>query len=270
MANVTYTAVDGVLLSGDEELATLINNQAGSLVSGALVVDGGFPDDTNWTLGTGWTVPTASVYETAIALDSPAHWLRLGDTSGSVAAVNPIATGVIAGTYTGTVALNQAGLMVNDPDAPSILLSGAGAVLLDASWPTVSSYYSIEVTIKPSTVEAGYHALFAEDGNWGVYLVGNKLSYYKAGLFQSSTVLVAGTIYHIVMTAEAGLVKFYIDGVFDFSTVAVVANGEVSNVGYDPTPSPTDYFKGNMQDIIVFEGTLSATQVANHFAATGL
>jgi hypothetical protein len=67
VANVTYTAVDGVTLEGNEELATLINDTAESITAGALVTDGTFPNGDNWTLGAGWTVPAATGWNLASA-----------------------------------------------------------------------------------------------------------------------------------------------------------------------------------------------------------
>jgi len=223
-----------------------------------------------------------SNYASTVQADSPNAYWRLGETSGTAfsSTVNTAALG--NGTHFNQVAINQPGAITGDSNTAvsydgindystspdHALLDHTSAVSLEAWVKRVGTGVSQAVIGKPltgTTKNENYaldltttNALRAEWGNGTT----------------SATLNSAGPIgtgwTHVVTTFNAGAIKIYVDGVLSNSGSAgftsLAANADPLYIG--KTSASSQFYSGLVDEVAVYPGELSATQVLAHYNAS--
>jgi hypothetical protein len=89
-----------------------------------------------------------------------------------------------------------------------------------------------------------------------------------AGALVSNTVLSFNAWHHLVATCDSSNVKLYLDGSLDSTGAGAspAAVDAIYGLGFYPTGN-TIFFYGALAEAAIYKSTLSATQVAAHFAA---
>lgn len=196
---------------------------------------------------------------------------ELDETSGTTAAD---AAGTNPGTYQGSPTLGVPGISgtattlngttqyVTVPDAASLHLSGA---------------LSLEAWVKTTSTAAGaiIVAKFAPTSfaGWGLRLAAGKASLWVGdgtnGWFTGNTSVADGKWHHVVGTLSGTTVSLYVDGVLDTSgtRTASLTNTTSLQIGTDPTGPGGASFAGTLDAVAVYAAALSATTVAQHYAA---
>jgi hypothetical protein len=224
---------------------------------------------------------TFVTYAATIAVDTPAIFWRLGESSGTTAVD---ASGFTHnGTYAATgVALGGAGALVNDTDTAVTLDGVAGAIqeTSGAGAPVGSSARSVEVWFKTTTATAQPLFNYGTSGllsQFAVYLAGNQVQ-VKDGTdpvlsVTAGSSLADGAWHHLVVTYDgATSVAIYIDGAAVGSTqtttgvLATVLDVTGLEVGRDNAATPV-FFNGTLDEAAIYSGALTPARVAAHFAA---
>jgi RHS repeat-associated protein len=206
-----------------------------------------------------------SPYASAVLRDKPAGYWRLGDASGAAAA-DSTGNGS-TGTYNGSYTLGSASALPHDTNTSTLLFPGYVSVNSGSLSRNVGDV-SAEAWIK--TGAQGY--IIGNDATVGfLFGVGTGVStgtlgYYNGSWVQGgSTRVDDGNWHHVAVVATASSVKFYVDGQAD-GTVGVDGRSAITSslwIGRDGAW----YLYGDFQDVAVYDHALSATQIAQHYAA---
>ncbi|MDB4978767.1 MAG: hypothetical protein JWM56_953, partial [Candidatus Peribacteria bacterium] len=139
-----------------------------------------------------------------------------------------------------------------------------------------TSPYSLSLWFKTPTVQANWRGI-AEKGvsntvNYGIWIASSSFNYridYVTGnggyddVFSSSSV-VANHWYHVVGTWDGTTKKFYVDGVLNGSSVPTT-NGKPTSISaaFTVGQARASFFDGNVDDVRLYNRTLSANEVTN-------
>jgi glucose/arabinose dehydrogenase len=206
-------------------------------------------------------------YASTVLADNPLSFWRLGDASGATAKDEK---GVNAGTYANGITLGAAGALTGDNDT-AVLLDGVDDGVNFGS-PNLTGPFSIELwaflTGPGSTGATGYATLLGYDYTHRILwdAAGGRLLTQFDGNFFSTPNVSVNAWHHIVYTWDGTTERFYVDGTAagNHATTLPAWNSAFSLGAYDYA----DYmFKGRLDELALYNGALSATQVANHYAA---
>jgi hypothetical protein len=216
-------------------------------------------------------------YASTVLADSPRWYLRLGESSGTVA--EDATANNLDGTYIGSPALGQTGLVAGDT---SVLFDSVNDYVrvLDAVHPTA---YTAEAIVKPSTTATQgifWRTDSGEGGSCSHYigiLGGVFVLVFYDGAFKTvtgTTSVVAGTVYHVAATAiNGGTGKLYVNGISEGTPAAVTTLwtggdryviGKNSSAGAAGSP---DWFEGIIDEVALYTSVLSSVQIAAHVTA---
>jgi hypothetical protein len=218
-------------------------------------------------------------YSAEVLADSPRWYLRLGESSGTVA--EDATANNLDGTYIGSPTLAQTGLVADDT---SVLFDSVDDYVrvLDATHPTA---YTLEAIVKPSTT-ANQAILWRTDTGEG-----SSLSHYigiKTGVFfhytydganntvTGTTPVVGGTVYHVAATAvNGGAGKLFVNGIEEGTPLAGLGTlwtgGNRYVIGKSSPisgpPGNPDWFEGVIDEVALYTSALSSARIAAHFTA---
>ena len=235
------------------------------------------------------TADAAILYRGEVMTDNPVAYWRLGESSGTVAADET--ANKYAGTYQGVIALGQPGALAGDANtAPGF--DGVDDQV-NMGNPAKASFgtrnFSVEAWIKPAlkgsqlsadmplvakqpatTGKPAWELTFTRDSGY-VGRVKAKLtdtSNSSAPLKAYSGVRVDdGNWHHVVANFDrANGITVYVDSVGAFTPG--VTSGDVSNttallIGHEGRIYP--YFKGQIDEVALYDGLLTAARVRSHF-----
>jgi hypothetical protein len=215
-------------------------------------------------------------YDSAVLGDGPEVYLRLNETSGTVA---DDAMDAHDGSYSGTPSLGAAGLIAN---GTAVQFDGTDDFI------SVPDHADLDITTN-LTLEAwvyadGYDVAFprilakgASSGNGYQLLVdrdiagGPKLAVQLEGLtpasFTSTGQLPVTTVTHVVVTYDGSNVRLYLNGSLDSTTPAsgsIATNATALFIGQ--RGDGTARWRGRIDEVAVYGVVLSGPQVAEHYA----
>lgn len=218
-----------------------------------------------------------TAYSATVLADGPVIYLRLGESSGTVANDSSAGTHV-NGTYRNSPALGQPGLIDADPNT-AVQFTGTQDVLVT---PTTklnppSTGYTVECWVKHLGATTGTQYLFRWLGANGLCAMnlnatGSILftAMYSGSLsVQFSSPLINmrdGQPHHVVGVRDADNVYIYIDGILAVSGTRVGMNNSSGNnftIGSDGSIP----FGGTIDEFAFYPAALSATQIATHYTA---
>jgi hypothetical protein len=234
---------------------------------------------------------SASTYTSTVLDDGPALYYRLGDPSGTI---SPDSSGYgNSGVYSGGYTQNQPGALSSDPDGATVLDGLTGNVRApNSSALSVSGAISLEAWVKWAATPTGVQDIIHKGD--GVTVAGSSysLAYIPGcagcglGLYTyignsyacacQSAPLPAGRWFHLVGTRSAtGQLVLYING----SQIATASDGGgalnsvPSGVGFGASGSGSGSslypFNGALDEAAIYPVALTATQVGNHYRASG-
>ncbi|MFJ8112136.1 LamG-like jellyroll fold domain-containing protein [Streptomyces sp. NPDC096132] len=246
---------------------------------------------TSSTKCTVYEYATGSVYRSGVLDSAPTSYWRLGEAEGSVAASEAVSrTGLNDAVHRDT-ALGMDSAIAGTADTSGGFDGVDSVVELPTDTFKASALPTIELWFKtstPSGVLAGFHSAD----------VGDKPSSYRpvlnidaAGKLRGQFFLASRTVtpitttqpvtddkwHHAVLTAAANTQSLYLDGVKVGSLGGALAEQSLEHahlgVGYGTagwmgvTSSAWYHFKGQMDEVAVYDHTLDPATVADHFAA---
>ncbi|AYG85302.1 tRNA nuclease WapA [Streptomyces hundungensis] len=245
---------------------------------------------TSSTACTQYAYEDGSLYRARVLDENPISYWRLGesDDTGTAASEAPSATGLNNARYR-NVQLQQPGALAATSSTAAGFDGTSSSVELPENTLRTSTFLSVELwfqTTKPGVL-MGFQNSRLEDtpGNWTPTLAvsadGKLHGQYWNGKVQpliSSSQVADGAWHHAVLTGAGTTQSLYLDGALvgtlagpidhQDQSYTYLGAGYTSN-GWDvpATASAVQRFTGRMQDVAVYQHTLDAATVAEHFAA---
>jgi concanavalin A-like lectin/glucanase superfamily protein len=231
--------------------------------------------------GTPTSTSTPSAYAAAILSDSPIAYWRLGE-SGGTTAVDRSGHGH-NGTYQNNPTLGVAGAIANDTDT-AVHFSGSGGqyVVVPAhsafnnlsplsaeAWVRTTNTTQTGVVMSQSTDTLGWRLeIGGESGGGGhrVALWGLSSGTFCSGIsfLKGVTSIADGNWHHLVGVYAAGWARLYVDG---FEEASFAGNFcTAAQPLYIASAAGALLFPGDIDEVAVYSGGLSASQIAAHYS----
>lgn len=200
------------------------------------------------------------------------YW-RLGDPTGTIACDST--NNKDNGTYLSGVTLGVAGAIAGDPDTAITLSGVTSQVSVPSAAPlNTGDTFSIEAWVKRGDAKTYTNEAIAskQDGSWVLmFNESDKLTLRRStvGAVASATVATTdtGTWHYVAATKSGTAVHLYIDGVDVTGPVSnqTMANNNLPLVIGESTGAA--FLKGSVDEVAVYSSALTASQVAQHYAA---
>jgi hypothetical protein len=217
----------------------------------------------------------ASVYAHEVASDSPIHWYRLGETSGTVAIDQ--GSKRLNGVYEGGVTLGTTGLVEHDADA-AVEFTVAQQVVVDSGQAGVSGTpLTVEAIVVPDAIAGmivaqGRDAVPASSG-FALYYAAEHLRFQEDwdGTSQRSTQAIGqdmaldGT-YHVAAVTDGSTATIYINGSDDSAGTQPVAPGVYRGLRI-AGDTLQDGFDGTVDEVAIYATALSSSRISAHASA---
>jgi hypothetical protein len=225
----------------------------------------------------------ASRYSTAVLVDGPLAYYRLGELSGTTAADS--SGNAMDGVYSsggGSFTHGRAGAIAGDADG-AIEISGVGTANASVRVPLAvdpwSGDFTVEVWVRPTLPPAGRYGIFlCED----FLVAGFRLGWDDTATpifwttqaggssdVYATTPMIEGAWSHVVITKAGATVTIYLDG-------AAVGGADVTYVAPDLAGSSTELglaslhgmsSEGQFDELAIYGTALPAARIAAHYAA---
>ena len=225
----------------------------------------------------------SSTYSSVIEGDSPSLFYRLDDSSGSAIAADSSGSGVPLELNTVSDFLGAPGAIPTDNDTALSLngvSSDGGSTNSATGLVTGNGARTMEGWFKTSVGDTealfGYGPAGSTDQTFYVYIEPNEVfvdGWNNSPTWTTSASLEDGSWHYLALTYNgAGSATLYIDGhsmgtqsTSSYNTTVTAGGFLVGNRNDNQLP-----FNGDIEDVAFYPYALSGTQVANHFAATGI
>lgn len=214
---------------------------------------------------------------TEIMADSPEWYVRLNETSGTIANNE---TGGTDGTYSAGVTLNQTAIYTGGPVCALFEKASTDAVAMGTGYPVSTGSITIMAIIHPTSLSGFMSIISKDDGSgarrWQWRTNGTSLEWVKivggvATVTKTSALTAGVTCMLHVTVSSGGAVEFFKDGASIHTASIAAANysgANVLRVGY--SVGATVSFEGYMSECAGFGAVLSGARIAAHAAAAGL
>lgn len=216
----------------------------------------------------------ASTYATTVLADNPAAFYRLADESPAVMA-DSSGSGATGGYYPSAVTLGQPPALASDP-APSAAVTGTAGTGYP-KLPLYSAPRTLEGWVNTTNNGFGYVAAYGTQANaqaFGLAVGPNEV--YAAGYnddlsFASPTTLDDGSWHFVAITTTGTAATAYVDGRrIGTRTFGTALDTLDAGTGLFVAGAPWGQgYSGELADVALFPGALTAAQVQNQFAASG-
>jgi RHS repeat-associated protein len=215
-------------------------------------------------------------YASHVTQDQPLGYWRFGELVGATHAPDSSGNDV-AGTYTGSVTLEQSSGLLSDTEKSAQFSGGyvnlGTAPSLDLAGSTVTWEGWVNTTSTSTALLFGAYDNSGAFTGWGVgYSVATagKYAFWSSGTgswIQSNSTVNDGNWHHVAVVVNAGAGTFYRDGVADgtFSVASWGASLASKRIG--STSTGTLPFSGKMDDVAAYASALSSTRIADHYSA---
>ncbi|WP_327302985.1 DNRLRE domain-containing protein [Streptomyces sp. NBC_01298] len=260
-----------VIYDSNTERATQVTDQSGG----------------TWKISAPQYSAGSQAYTNAVQTTGPVNYWRLGDSSGAAAA-DEISSGG-NGSYHDGVTLGQVGAFM-DGDDGSVALDGvAGAIDVPAESIGGSSSLAIEMwfrTDKPNGVLLSLQdtELGTTPTKWNPSLLidadgklrGRLWRGTMSGSIISSTAVTDNAWHHVALSGGSIGQTLYLDGTkIGYMSGAVAPEtlaqaylgAGYSGLDWDGQPGATRYFSGQLDEVAIYDKSLTAAAVANHYKA---
>jgi hypothetical protein len=221
-------------------------------------------------------ITLAAGYATVILADHPSAYWRLGEASGTTSVADSSGQNHSASVF-GPVGLGAGGAILGDSNTAAAL-NGQTAYLRGASAMTVTGDFTLEAWVKPATTSASGSIVSLSSGNSSrmLYLSGGQILAMAdvSGTWPTYTVFgpnLDASWHHVVFATSGGtLLRLYVDGQLAGSTTVATRVGFSANpvIGWSDATWMSK-LAGTVDEVALYPTTLSATQAATHFTASG-
>ena len=227
----------------------------------------------------------AGNYAAAVAADAPAGYWRLDEASGTTAAdasgthTNPL-------TYQGGYTLGISPGGINGDADPAVTLNGTTGAVTATKAPTAgTTNWSLEAWVSPSTLPQAAVVAYNGQENSNGYGFAIGTSSLTSGSHLIGVVGGVGTFdsgfnfgapntwYHVVMTRDTSTIRFYVNGVLQVPTSALVplAPGARFSLGsaFTTTSAQVYPLAGSVDEGASYNTLLSGGRIQAHFTEGG-
>jgi hypothetical protein len=199
-----------------------------------------------------------------------ASYWRLGETSGTTAADS---SGAVDGTYTGAHTLGVSGGIAGDTNA-ALRLAGGYADMADNHDFAGTASFSLEAWVRPTTIDGTSRRIVSKalGGLQGYEFSvnsGSGLAFQRIAGSTNTVTAAAPPLNswsHVVATYDGTTMRLYVNGSLSNSAASALSlldNAAALRLGNSALG--TDGWAGDLDDIAIYAGALSAAQVQNHF-----
>jgi hypothetical protein len=232
-------------------------------------------DASNWSPSVSAATSGAVAYATVVAADDPVSWWRLGESSGVTAMDQG---GLNPGTYLTGTTLGAASLLPTVTTDTAVAFDGArGAVrMADSASLDLTSAFSLEAWIKPAELPAtgAFASILTKAESYSLQFNGPRLEFtlIQSGVRRRLQAPVgavsAGNVYHVVATYDGATQRLYLNGVQVASIARTGPATVTTNALYlGSWNGRIELFSGTIDEPAVYDAPLSASAVAQHYAA---
>ncbi len=196
------------------------------------------------------------------------YW-RLGETSGTTATDS---AGSANGTYSGSHTLGVSGGVAGDPNA-AVRLAGGHVDMGDNHDFAGTATFTLEAWVRPTTIDGTSRRIVSKAAALQGYELfvnsGTGISFQRiAGSTNtvSATAPVLNAWSHVAATYDGTTMRLYVNGSQVGSTASALSLlNTVATLRVGNSAVGTDGWAGDLDDVAVYAGALSAAQVQSHF-----
>jgi Concanavalin A-like lectin/glucanases superfamily len=228
-----------------------------------------------WSSAVQVSTPATASYAATVVADRPASYWHLDETSGTIAGDATVAN---PGSYEGTPALGQPGLVATDATGTAVGFGGSPTDVRvgQAGSLDLTTNLSLEAFVKPTSLPAGgtVRTIVAKTGAYSLELNGPalELSVMQLGVARRlqapAGTIVAGRAYHVVGTYDGATERLYVNGAQVASAaLSGAADTTINGLRIASSDGTQQFFLGTLDEVAVYPSALTAAQVATHFAA---
>jgi len=224
---------------------------------------------------------TATAYASTVQGDGPVAYYRLGEASGSPNGADSSGNGRTA-SYSGTLTSGGAGALPNDPDTATSFSAGSLQLAAGSGMPTGNAPRSFEAWINTTSGAVEGIVGYGTGGNARALfslrlLNGNQLNlvvWQDDKTFTAPYTIANANWHQVAVTYDATTLTMYLDGQsLGTTTFSAPLNTFLDTngllIGRDIWAACCNWFSGSIDEVAVYGKALTATQIANHFAASG-
>lgn len=242
-----------------------------------------------------------SMYELAVAQDTPAHWWKLDEPANTAVAVDSgFGSSSMPGTYFGAPVSGDTAIVPYDGGRTSVNFAHVSPNRIDFhnAQPITSYPFTIEAWVKCASSPTELRTIYAASGGGAAYFLfafdytgdattsglGDSLTFYLIDAavvprraVNTNAAIADGNAHHVVVVAaSSSSFTLYVDGVAVPQTVTTsgagtptVTTGLMHSLGGYIDRSGIGLFglDGNTSQLAVYSAALSATQVLDHYNA---
>jgi len=263
LCDLTDPAIGGNPATGERTIYTQFRDRSGKW---------GPTESDSILYETGETGPSA--YSSAVLADNPVGYWRLGEPGGTTA--NDSA-GSNTGTFVNAPLLDTASLLSGDAANRSVRFDGTNdyVTIPHSTALNPSAQVSVEAWIKPEALPAAgaFSAIAAKRESYALQLNGPRLEFT---IMQNGTrrrlqapvgAVAVGQTYHVVGTYDGSTTRLYLNGVQVATGALTGAIGPATNSFNIASWSTNEFFRGTVDEVAVYNNTISAARIAAHYAA---
>lgn len=230
------------------------------------------------------TSAMAGTYSSRVLTYSPYAYLRLNETSGTVA--DDSSTNNRNGTYTGGVTLNQAGAFVGDTDVAANFdgtddrvtlgtISPSGSALTIIAWIRPANFTNANARIiakASDATEANTYWMLALDNSSGSQRFAMRIRTGGATttLVATSGTLATNTWYMLAAVYDGSNMRLYLDSqpVGSVAKTGSLNTGSI-NAWIGRNPDSTNAFAGRIDDVAIISSALTQAQINELYVDSG-
>ena len=224
------------------------------------------------------STPAPASYAASVIADHPVSYWRLGETSGTIAGDTTVAN---PGTYEGPPTLGATSLVGTDQTDAAVGFDGAGDdVRVGQSGSLdIAGAITLEAFIRPTSLPTAgsVRSILAKTGSYALELNGPTVAFtllqlgVNRRLQAPAGTIVAGRTYHVVGTFDGSTQRLYVNGrQVASAALSGATDVTISGVRIASWDGAQQFFAGTIDEAAIYNKTLTATQVAAHFAASQL
>lgn len=214
-----------------------------------------------------------SMYDLAVSIDRPAHWWKLHETSGAIAADSGFAGTLYAGTYVGAPTLGVDALIDFDDAGTCATFAAASHqhIEVPAGVTAFTDTYTVEVWLKVAAPPASTQYIADAGNTVKLTFRINTDGHVAVGINENSGFSICdGLVHHVVYTSQGDFRGLYVDGVLvdsaagngpQISTGFVIGNNLVGTV------PGTNWLTATLSHFALYYDALSAARVLDHYNA---
>ncbi len=226
-----------------------------------------------------------AAYPNAVLADSPIAYYRLDDTGSTL---TDSSSNAINGSYGSSVTHGATSLVTTNSDAAATFPGGSwsanGIATVAKNTTLQPANVTVEAWVKEAATNSGGFIDLVSYGPqssgqaWSVQVTpSNTFSFFvlygsSSAYVGGTTVLTAGTVYHVAASYDGTTARLYVNGQLE---ATASGSGSISYSGVGTTglsigagqSTSRNVFNGTIDDVSLYGSALSASKIQSHYAA---